>query len=143
MALSWTFISPLLLLLTWTGPSNEAPPMIHAPHEKPVEGELRLVRFDRQSVPGTGNVMIYHNERWGSVCDDGWNLLSAHVVCKSLGYPHALGYTTQSHFGRPSEELGNFFFLFWLLSTLINYIWNFTRDISNVGLFLTSHESKP
>jgi lysyl oxidase-like protein 2/3/4 len=48
--------------------------------------------------------MVYHSGRWGSVCDDGWSLQAAHITCQTLGWPYALGYTTQSHFGRPHDE---------------------------------------
>ncbi len=26
------------------------------------------------------------NEEWGSICDDGWGLNEAHVVCSQFGY---------------------------------------------------------
>lgn len=53
------------------------------------------------TAPGTGNVILSYNGRLWSICDDGWNLAAARVVCRSLGYPHALGHTSQSYFGRP------------------------------------------
>ena len=33
-----------------------------------------------------GIVQVCVNDRWGLVCDDGWNNHSAMVVCKQLGY---------------------------------------------------------
>ncbi len=36
---------------------------------------------------------------WGSICADGWSLLEANVVCKSLGLGYASGAVQTEYFG--------------------------------------------
>nr|XP_053650582.1 lysyl oxidase homolog 3-like [Cherax quadricarinatus] len=48
------------------------------------EAQLRLVdgRADWE-----GNVQIYHEGRWGNICDDEWDTREGEIVCRTLGFP--------------------------------------------------------
>ena len=48
-----------------------------------VEGSLVFIRGnDRQGVP-----MICHDGSYGTICDDGFDVNDAKVICRMLGYP--------------------------------------------------------
>ena len=48
---------------------------------------------------------IFHNERWGYVCDDSFDSLDADVACRQLGYPNATDFRIRI------EVLNDFFWL--------------------------------
>ncbi|KAG8135093.1 hypothetical protein E2320_008142 [Naja naja] len=48
------------------------------------EGTIRLAG---SLHPSEGRVEIYHNGRWGCICDDGWKTgINAEVACRQLGF---------------------------------------------------------
>ena len=48
---------------------------------------VRLVDGDS---PAEGRVELFYNGAWGTVCNEGWDLRDGHVICRMLGYNHAL-----------------------------------------------------
>jgi deleted-in-malignant-brain-tumors protein 1 len=42
------------------------------------------------SRTGTGRLEVFHNGRWGTICDDHWGMNDARVACRQLGYSDAV-----------------------------------------------------
>ena len=61
-------------------------------------GDIRLVGG---SVEDEGRVELCYNNAWGTICDDGFGVNDANVVCRQLGYPdhgtHVLTYLAIGH----------------------------------------------
>ena len=47
----------------------------------------------------TGRVEIRHDDIWGAICDEGWDMKEATIVCHQLGFLEALEAKTGSAFG--------------------------------------------
>ncbi|XP_070644887.1 antigen WC1.1-like [Bos indicus] len=52
-----------------------------------------------------GRVEILDQGSWGTICDDGWDLDYAHVVCRQLGCGQVLNATSSAHFGAGSGPI--------------------------------------
>ncbi|XP_026997541.1 galectin-3-binding protein A isoform X1 [Tachysurus fulvidraco] len=68
----------------------------------PQDGGLRLVGGNQ---PNKGRVEVYHNGKWGTVCDDNWTLNEAQVVCQQLGFPGAVSASSGGTYGEGSGPI--------------------------------------
>ncbi|XP_013420619.1 MAM and LDL-receptor class A domain-containing protein 2 [Lingula anatina] len=59
----------------------------------------RSVRLVSGLYAYEGRVEVFYRGQWGTVCDDGWNLDAARVVCRWLGYPDAIAAYGSARFG--------------------------------------------
>ncbi|XP_041471784.1 leucine-rich repeat-containing protein 4-like [Lytechinus variegatus] len=56
-------------------------------------------------TPEEGRVEVRINGTWGTLCDNGFDINDAHVICRSLGLTGALGTTPLSEFGPSSLNI--------------------------------------
>ncbi|XP_056117916.1 galectin-3-binding protein A-like [Rhinichthys klamathensis goyatoka] len=73
-------------------------PFDHRAKQPTQEGNIRLVG----DLPSSGRVEIYHDGQWGTVCDDGWDVAEAQVVCRQMGFPGAISVTSGGQYGEGS-----------------------------------------
>lgn len=65
------------------------------------EGSIRLVGGNKTA----GRVEIYLDGEWGTVCDDGFNIFEAKVVCRQLGFTGATAALSSAAFGAGSGPI--------------------------------------
>lgn len=64
--------------------------------------EIRLVDGPNSC---SGRVEVLHKDTWGTVCDDGWDLREARVVCRHLGCGTALSAPHESKYGEGKGQI--------------------------------------
>ncbi|XP_063297839.1 deleted in malignant brain tumors 1 protein-like [Pelobates fuscus] len=52
-----------------------------------------------------GRVEIYYQNAWGTVCDDGWNIRNADIVCRQLNCGSAVSALSNAYFGPGSGRI--------------------------------------
>ena len=67
---------------------------------------VRLVNESGHGIlPPKGRVEVFYNGAWGTVCDDGWDLEDANVVCRQLGFQGAVAAKSSAAFGEGKGKI--------------------------------------
>ena len=65
---------------------------------RPLPPKRTSIRLSGGATPNEGTVEILHNNRWGAVCDDLWDIKDGLVACRQLGYYDVIKTTTRNFY---------------------------------------------
>ena len=74
---------------------------LHSMSEYYMSGKVRLVGGSSSQ----GRVEVYHNGKWGTVCDDNWDINDAQVACRNVGFSRATAAYQSAKFGKGTGEI--------------------------------------
>lgn len=78
-----------------------------------------LVRLVNGSGPHEGRVEVFHERRWGTVCDDVWDKKDGDVVCRMLGYRGAMEVHKTGRFGQGTYAAHLILMILWCFLSLM------------------------
>ncbi|XP_074837755.1 lysyl oxidase homolog 2 [Carettochelys insculpta] len=81
-------------------PGRAFAPSSHSGFRKAFRQEQPLVRLKGGARIGEGRVEVLKNGVWGTICDDRWDLTSASVVCRQVGFGSAQEAITGARLGQ-------------------------------------------
>ena len=56
-------------------------------------------------MPWQGRAEVLYSNKWGTICDFGFNRHSCNVLCRSLGYGTCRSFTSRAGYGRGIGEV--------------------------------------
>ncbi|XP_058628385.1 deleted in malignant brain tumors 1 protein-like [Onychostoma macrolepis] len=75
---------------------------VHSEDAGVICNTIKLVNGDNFC---SGRVEVLYNETWGTVCDDGWDLTDAAVVCREIGCGDVIEAKSEAYFGQGSGQI--------------------------------------